>query len=299
MPDVWYGLVVEIFHTQEELMDTVALAEAQGADGWKQHKVTKNGLSLGLIFKSLVCRDDLFHTLKQDDRFSNVTLLNFTQIHAWLPYQMWKDPGYLQHLWARSRPVAVHVALLGQAPPSRHCPPSTPHMEFAREKEQSRQELLLVELLEAEKYPPIICSSGPDPPKPSPPLEFSPPEALSLQRLEIVLNALADYNLSFTKSVYASESGPYVKLLQFIASKVETAVKSQSTQCDLVSEAQQGKLNVLQLSETIGYKGEGRKRFFMDLDFSMGSPSFLPTKSTLELERNHAEMKIATARSNK
>ncbi|KAF9504302.1 hypothetical protein BS47DRAFT_1368891 [Hydnum rufescens UP504] len=231
MPDMWYGLVVEIFHTQEELMDTVALAEAQGADGWKQHKVAKNGLSLGLIFKSLVCRDNLFHTLKQDDRFSNVTLLNFTQIHAWLPYQMWKDPGYLQHLWARSRPVAVHAALLGQAPPSQHCPPSTPHMDFAWEKERSRQELLLVELLEAEKYPPIIRSSGPDPPKHAyshivPPLEFSPPEALLLQRLEIVLNSLADYNLSFTKSVYASESGPYVKLLRFIASKVEMAVKS-------------------------------------------------------------------------
>ncbi|KAF9504550.1 hypothetical protein BS47DRAFT_1368716 [Hydnum rufescens UP504] len=224
MPDVWYGLVVEIFHTQEELMDTVALAEAQGADGWKQHKVTKNGLSLGLIFKSLVCRDNLFRTLKQDDRFSNVTLLNFTQIHTWLPYQMWKDPGYLQHLWA---------------PPSRHCPPSTPHTDFAQEKERSRQELLLVELLEAEKYPPIIHSSGPDP-------------------LSMLIHT-SDYNLSFTKSVYASESGPYVKLLRFIASKVETAVKLQSTQCDLVSEAQQGKLNVLQLSETIGYKGEGRK----------------------------------------
>ncbi|KAF9503862.1 hypothetical protein BS47DRAFT_1401979 [Hydnum rufescens UP504] len=292
MPDVWYGLVVEIFHTQEELMDTVALAEAQGADGWKQHKVAKNGLSLGLIFKSLVCRDDLFHTLKQDDRFSNITLLNFTQIHAWLPYQMWKDPGYLQHLWARSRPVAVHAALLGQAPPSRHCPPSTPHMDFAREKERSRQELLLVELLEAEKYPPIIRSSGPDPPKraysrvwfsreflaslcqASPPLEFSPPEALSLQCLEIVLNALADYNLSFTKSVYASESGPYVKLLRFIASKVETAVKSQSTQCDLVSEAQQGKLNVLQLP----FKYQGVSVAQCESDRSLASTVYKATE---------------------
>jgi hypothetical protein len=99
-----------------------------------------------------------------------------------------------------------------------------------------------------------------------------------------MLSTPADYNLSFMKLVYASKSRPYIKLLRFIASKVEITVKSQSTQCDLVSEGQQEKLNILQLSETVGYKGEGRKQFFMDLDFSKDSPSFLPMKSTLESE---------------
>ncbi|KAF9516249.1 hypothetical protein BS47DRAFT_1390889 [Hydnum rufescens UP504] len=128
---------------------------------------------------------------------------------------MFKEPGYVQHLWKYSHPLSVHGALLALSPPSRCLPPSEPGYEFAHERERCRQTLIMVDLLKTNKHPAVIRSHGPDPPKraysrawfskeflaslcQAPcPTDFSPEEALSLQCLEILLSLLADFNASF------------------------------------------------------------------------------------------------------
>ncbi|KAF9518717.1 hypothetical protein BS47DRAFT_1358777 [Hydnum rufescens UP504] len=123
-------------------------------------------------------------------------------------------------------------------------------------------------------------------------------EALSLQRLKILLSLLADFNASFLQPVYPTRSGPYVKLLHFIASRVEFAAQSNSMQCDVIPQAQQEKLNILQLTEAIGYKLD-TKQFFIDWDPSSPTPLFIPSLSTLEANQAQSEERVKNLKTSK
>ncbi|KAF9503349.1 hypothetical protein BS47DRAFT_1402498 [Hydnum rufescens UP504] len=236
-PDLWYGLVVEPFMTEIALLSMVDVVQSRGAEGWKQTRLGKSGFSLGFIFKSCTSRDDVYRFLKKDAQFSKVVPVDpAVHFNSWLPYRMFKEPGYVQHLWKYSRPLSVHRALLALSPPSCCLPPSEPGYEFACERERCHQTLIMVDLLKTDKHPAVIHSHGPDPPKraylrawfskeflaslcQAPcPTDFSPEEALSLQCLEILLSLLADFNALFLQPIYPAGSGPYVKLLRFIAS---------------------------------------------------------------------------------
>ncbi|KAF9511863.1 hypothetical protein BS47DRAFT_1394701 [Hydnum rufescens UP504] len=297
-PDLWYSLVVEPFMTEIALLSMVDVVQSRGAEGWKQTRLGKSGFSLGFIFKSRTSRDDVYHFLKEDAQFSKVVPMDpAVRLNSWLPYRMFKEPGYIQHLWKYSHPLSVHGALLTLSPPSRCLPPSEPGYEFARERERCHQTLIMVDLLETDKPPAIIRSHGPDPPK----CAYSracPEEALSLQCLEILLSLLADFNASFLRPIYPARSGPYVKLLHFIASRVEFAAQSNSMQCDVIPQAQQEKLNVLQLTEAIGYKLD-TKQFFINWDPSSPTPSFIPSLSTLEADQAQSEERVKNLKTSK
>ncbi|KAF9504185.1 hypothetical protein BS47DRAFT_1368965 [Hydnum rufescens UP504] len=252
LPNMWYGLLVEPFVTETALLSMVDVIQSRGAEGWKQTHLGKKGLALRVIFKSLANRDEVYRLLKEDEKFSLVIAADLLAcFNSWLLYGMVREPGYIQYLWKYLHPLAVHGTLMGLAPPSHSLPPSEPDYEFTCERECCHQTLIMADLLETGKYPTIVHSQGPDPPKraylqvlfskeflgslsQAPcPANFSPEEALCFQCLEILLCLLADFNASFVRPVYPAVSGPYVKLLHFIASQVEFAAQSNHTQCRL------------------------------------------------------------------
>ncbi|KAF9504176.1 hypothetical protein BS47DRAFT_1401685 [Hydnum rufescens UP504] len=244
-PDLWYGLVVEPFMTE-----------------------------IALLSMSCTSRDDVYRFLKEDAQFSKVVPMDpAVRFNSWLPYHMFKELGYIQHLWKYSRPLSAHGALLTLSPPSHCLLPSEPGYEFAHERERCHQTLIMVDLLETDKHPTVIRSHGPDPPKHA----YSPEEALSLQCLEILLSLLADFNASFLQPIYPPGSGPY---------------------CNVIPQAQQEKLNILQLTEAIGYKLD-TKRFFINWDPSSPTPSFIPSLSTLEADRAQSEERVKNLKTSK
>ncbi|KAF9504967.1 hypothetical protein BS47DRAFT_1368416 [Hydnum rufescens UP504] len=269
LPDVWYGLLVEPFVTEMALLSMVDVVQSRGAEGWKQTHLGKKGLALRVIFKSLANRDEVYRLLKEDEKFSLVVAADLPAcFNSWLPYRMVREPGYIQYLWKYSCPLAVHGTLMGLVPPSRSLPPSEPDYEFACERERCHQTLIMADLLETGKYPAVVCSQGPDPPK----CAYLP--------------------------VYPAVSGPYVKLLRFIASQVEFAAQSNHMQCKFVPLAQSKKLNVRQLTEAVGYRLDS-KRFFIDWDSSSPMPPFIPTLLTLEADRAQSEDRVNDFRSSK
>ncbi|KAF9509574.1 hypothetical protein BS47DRAFT_1365200 [Hydnum rufescens UP504] len=68
--------------------------------------------------------------------------------------------------------------------------------------------------------------------------------------------------------------------------------------CDVIPQAQQEKLNILQLTEAIGYKLD-TKQFFIDWDPSSPTPSFIPSLSTLEADRAQSEERVKNLKTSK
>ncbi|KAF9511861.1 hypothetical protein BS47DRAFT_1394700 [Hydnum rufescens UP504] len=259
-----------------------------GTVWWLSHSSTE----IALLSMSRTSRDDVYHFLKEDAQFSKVVPVDPVSPFAipGCPISMFKEPGYVQHLWKYSHPLSVHG-------PCSHC--RLPPVVY-------RLQSLVMNLLSERERPPkraysrawfskeflaSLCQAPC-------PTDLVREEALSLQCLEILLSLLADFNASFLRPIYPARSGPYVKLLCFIASRVEFAAQSNSTQCDVIPQAQQEKLNVLQLTEAIGYKLD-TKQFFINWDPSSPTPSFIPSLSTLEAESAQSEERVKNLKTSK
>ncbi|KAF9504716.1 hypothetical protein BS47DRAFT_1401107 [Hydnum rufescens UP504] len=293
-PNLWYRLTASPYPTHMIARDLAERYRPQGVLAFKGSLVLVK--EWGIRQKDSQKRDAVLQRLRESDPKVDARTVD-TDPHNWRSdYQHFFDEGYIRQLFADPRPIKDIEALLELAPPSSR-PINTREAAktVAMDMERARQALLL-QMFEAGRYPPLFLHELTQAPCPE---NFSEGDHLCLKCLSLFLLLLAEFSrVAFRIPLYASQRGPYVRLMQHIVLCIQRAFEAKSVLCGKASEVELGRsFNQGTHDESVGAEfvqyAPKDCRFFIVLDPNLESPEYAPSKAALEADAKRVEAVIA------
>ncbi|KAF9512962.1 hypothetical protein BS47DRAFT_1393706 [Hydnum rufescens UP504] len=284
-----------------------------------RQKDSQKVLEINFLFKRPDQRDAVLQSLRESNPKVDARAVDTDPQNWRSDYQHFFDEGYIRQLFADPRPIKDIEALLKLAPPSSR-PVNTREAAktVAVDMERARQALLL-QMFEAERYPPLVRPPHLPPKIPRSlgqfwctsqflheltqapcPENLSEGDHLCLKRLSLFLLLLAEFSrAAFRIPLYASQLGPYVCLIRHIVLCIQRAFEAESVLCGKAPEAvepgrsfNQGARDESVGAECVQYAPKDR-RFLIVLDPNRESPEYTPSKAALEVDAKQVEAVIA------